>query len=452
MMSRKSIFIIFMTIIIVITLLISIFINDIIFTSFDSISYSDYLKYTFGYINYPKTIILILVPLFIEFILIGLLIYILGVNFKYKLIKIILSVLLIITFIFIVPIFLLFYLPQHCSFNLCTYKEPQYPSIDEMRNEEYVSFIGIGDPQIFLSNEFKARNTNIYNLVSKINLLIKKINENDSSNIVFGNKRARELFNSSKNNIIGVINPGDMTQASYDGRFFSANELGLYEYLFPLSPDDGGLGNFYNYEILGNHDYQSKHGDWTRAVILYSKFENNSKSLLNRRNEKRKYIVNKDENGNYSCDFGNLHIIFINLHLSHDKLLTGVPESNIIFLKNDLKKYESHLKNESNSKMRWAIVTHGFNQVDLRNNEIGNIISNYKNKFVAVLSGHEHVLRTHARSINYKYSYLHVILPSPTINEKIDKNIIAYFVYNNKTSKLDIITITIGDDGKIYIV
>lgn len=446
MKSTIKLFKYFSVFFIIVLLIVAIFINEILIVKYEKLSYVDYLKYTYGYINYPKTIILLLLSLIIEFTLLSLIIHIAKSKYKYFKVKVMIMILLIILLFIIIPIFILFYLPQHCAFNLCSYDKQSYLSIDDMKNKDYISFIGIGDIQLFLSNDFKNRNINILNLVKKINLLVDKIKNNDNTNIRFKSNSAKTLFNASKNYLIGVINPGDLTQASYDGRFLTSNELGLYEYLFNLSPADNGLSNFYNYEILGNHDYQSKYGDWPIDKLLYSNFPNNSKSLINRRNIHRKYIVNKDENGNYSCDFGNLHIIFINLHLLSKDLDRGKPKTNLKFLENDLNKYSDKLHNNSNSKMRWGIVTHDYNHNDINN--IRNVTDNYNDKLLMILSGHKHYIRPKI----YKTDLYNIILPSPTDNSRImNKHRLLFFVYNNKTSNLDILEIRINSKNEITI-
>ena len=432
---------------IVVLLLITIFVNPILFIDNPILSYTDYLRYSFGYINTLKTSVLLSSSFIIEFILLFTLIKTIKTKFRKRKLRIFLLVSQVLLIFFILPVLILFYLPQHCSFNLCTYKEESYESIEDMKNKDYISFIGIGDIQLFLSDNFENRNSNILNLVNKLNLLISKIKNNDNSNIEFRNDDARSLFENSKYNLIGVINPGDLTQTSYDGRFFSHNSLGLYEFLFNLSPKDKGLSKFYNYEILGNHDYQSKHGDFTIDKLLYNFLPNNSKSLINRRNENRKYLVNKDENGNYSRDFGNLHIIFVNLHLSSKDLLTGKPDTNLNFLKGDLNKYHNQLNNKSNSKMRWGIVTHNYDG-ELELTHIYDIIKDYKKKLIVILSGHKHVVYPQIRQLNLLKT---IILPSPAINEKLNTVRLLFFVYNNITSELNYLKIKIENNNNIII-
>ena len=268
-----------------------------------------------------------------------------------------------------------------------------------------------------------------------VNLLVSKIKNSDNSNLIFGKGTAEELFNNSKQNLIGLVNPGDIVQmTSAAGHMFKTNNLGIYEYFYNNNPEDKGLLNLSTYEVLGNHGYDPNYS-------FFAKFLNYpAKKAIIRRNTKRKYIVNSDSNGNYSCDFGKIHMIFINLHLSEESMgdLSDKPKTNLKFLKDDLSKFHSKLNNTTGTH-KWCIITHDYND-EFNNGNVSNIISNYKDNCVAILCGHVHPRKlilsyTFDKNDLNKKSY---ILPSPAGG---NNNEITYFVFNNITGKFNTLKI-----------
>ena len=404
----------------------------------DVLSMDEYLYFNYGYINYPKTIFF-MAGIFV--ILIGL-VFLLNYIFKKKIFiskakKIILIIFISLSIISLL-VFTAFFLPAHCGLNFCHYKEAKnVKSISSMESEQSISFIGIGDTQMtyFAGDKTLTRKRLKDNrqIIKMINLLVSKIKNNDNSNLIFGNDTAKELFNNSKQNLIGLVNPGDIVQmTSAAGHIFNVNNLGIYEYFYNNNPEDKGLLNLSTYEVLGNHGYDPSY--------KFAKFLNYpAKKAIIRRNTKRKYIVNSDSNGNYSCDFGKLHMIFINLHLSEESMndLSDKPKTNLKFLKDDLSKFHSKLNNNTGTH-RWCIVTHDYNG-EFSNNNISKIISNYKDNCVAILCGHVHprnlISRRFDNNDSSKKSY---ILPSPAGGNNDE---ITYFVFNNITRKFNTLKI-----------
>ena len=399
---------------------------------------NEYLYYNFGYINYIKSVVF-----FIIFLILNNLVIIFSYLYNIKINKV-KSILVVLCCILSLIIFTLFFLPAHCPLNLCIYSTAKnIKSISSMKNESYISFIGIGDTQIaFDFNSIKLSKNRIMNnrnLINMINLLIIKIINNNYSNIHFNNIYIKQKFKKSSINLIGLINPGDIVQFTGSAGYYNTpNNLGIYEYFYNNNPEDKGLLTLSTYETLGNHDYDPTH--------LFAKFMNYPpKKTIIRRNKKRKYIVNSDENGNYSCDFGNLHIIFINLHIDEGPIfnydgttiLSDIPKSNIKFLKNDLQKFHAKLHNNFTSH-KWCIVTHNYKKKPFKQ-RIKNIIKKYEKNFIGILCGHIH---TNTLIVDNIYDYTnkyYYILPSPINNNNIIE--ITYFIFNNINKFLDVLQI-----------
>lgn len=409
------------------------------------ITMKEYLYYNFGYINYPKTIVFMII-----FIFILLLIYLIKkiMKFKYKKTLLVINILTIQTLL----IFTLFYFSEHCTFKLYDYSKPNKK---DMLHENYISFIGIGDPQLdYDTNNIplaKNRMENNYNLIKHINQFTDYIKKSNYDNIIIDedtikiDKDTRTKLEDSKDNIIGLVHPGDMTQFGSPDGFspFSSDILGMYEYFYNNNTEDKGLLNLDTYETMGNHDFNIRQS-------LYHKIDLNrltdnypSRKLLRRRNKYRKYIVNKDDNGNYSCNFGNLHVIFINIHLndtplsySEDNLkdkLSDKPVDNLQFLKKDLDQFL--FKNQ-----KFIIVTHYYDN-ELTNEKLKTIIDPYKDNMIMILYGHIHLPKYELTNIVYdKTTYKKMIMPAPAFeiqNKSPGYNYqFIYFIFDNYNSEL----------------
>lgn len=400
------------------------------------ITMKEYLYYNFGYINYPKTIVFMII-----FIFILLLIYLIKkiMKFKYKKTLLVINILT----IQILLIFTLFYFSEHCIFKLCDYSKPNKK---DMSNENYISFIGIGDPQLDYDIDniplAKNRIENNYNLIKHINQFTDYIKKSDYNNIII-DEDTRTKLDDSKDNIIGLVHPGDMTQFGSPDGFtpFSSDILEMYEYFYNNNTEDKGLLNLDTYEIMGNHDYDT-HTSHAKKIDLNRLTDNYpSRELLRRRNKYRKYIVNKDDNGNYSCNFGNLHVIFINIHLndtplsySEDNLkdkLSDKPVGNLQFLKKDLEQFKNQ---------KFIIVTHYYDN-ELNNTNIQNIIDPYIDNMIMILYGHIHTPEYELTNILYKKNtYKKMRMPAPAFeiqNKSPGYNYqFIYFIFDNYNSEL----------------
>ena len=397
------------------------------------ITMKEYLYYNFGYINYPKTIVFMII-----FIFILLLIYLIKKIMKFKYKKTLLAINILI--INILLIFTFFYLTEHCTFKLYDYSKPNKK---DMSNENYISFIGIGDPQLDYDTDnipfAKNRIENNYNLIKHINNFTNSIKNNDYTNINI-NSNHKKLIEKSKDNLTGLINPGDMTQFGSPDGFtpFSSDILGMYEYFYNNNTEDKGLLNLDTYEIMGNHDYDThtSHAnkmDLNRLTDVYP-----SRELLRRRNKYRKYIVNKDNTGNYSRNFGDLHVIFINIHLndtplgySEDKLsdiLSDKPVGNLQFLKKDLEQFKNK---------KFIIVTHNYED-ELTNTNLQTIIQPYIHNMIMILCGHIHVPVYNLTDIDHNNTtYKKMIMPSPATSSSNYNYQFIYFIFDNKNFKLE---------------
>jgi len=258
-----------------------------------------------------------------------------------------------------------------------------------------------------------------------------------------------------KEDIQGVINVGDCTQLGNNiGSITGKNDVGAYEYAFNNNPEDNGLLNIPSFEVLGNHDYDSDFLKDKEGWLPFAKnlllFEGNP--LVNmqlRRNKKRRFITNKDKYGNYALDMGDLHIIFINVWPSRERLLSGNPTGSLEFLENDLK---------LNQNKKWLFVTHympkvnqSFKELMIRHDEskryledFGKIYEKYKDNCLGVIYGH-----WHQRQMRYfeNVGLQHYNVPGPAsylsketeTRESINKiNIeIPLFSYIKTTKKLE---------------
>ena len=301
-------------------------------------------------------------------------------------------------------------LPSHCPLGLCFYCNPK---IVNLKQTEYINFFALGDIQNLhhvhqttdkdgLKWHNRIYATELY--INSINKFVESIKINDISNMNIDlNESQKNLFlKIIKEDIQGVINVGDCTQLGNNiGSMTGKNDVGAYEYAFNNNPEDNGLLNIPSFEVLGNHDYDSDFLKDKEGWLAFAKnlllFEGNP--LVNmqlRRNKKRRFITNKDKYGNYALDMGDLHIIFINVWPSRERLLSGDPTGSLEFLENDLKQ---------NSNKSWIFATHymptvhsSFDELIEKNNkpmkyleEFGKIYQKYKDNCLGVIYGHNHV-------------------------------------------------------------
>jgi len=355
-------------------------------------------------------------------------------------------------------------LPSHCPLGLCFYCNPK---IVNLKEKEYINFFALGDIQNLhhvhqttdkdgLKWHNRIYATELY--INSINQFVENIKNNDTSNMNMTslNKSQKNLFlKIIKEDIQGVINVGDCTQLGNNiGSITGKNDVGAYEYAFNNNPEDNGLLNIPSFEVLGNHDYDSdflhEKEEWLAVAKNLLLFEGNP--LVNmqlRRNNKRRFITNKDKYGNYALDMGDLHIIFINVWPSNERLLSGDPTGSLEFLEKDLK---------LNPNKKWLFVTHFMPKVNKTFDELidrhdkprrylkefGIIYEKYKENCLGVIYGHWHL-----RKMRYfdNIGLQHYNVPGPAsylsnvteTRESINKiNIeIPLFSYSKSNKKLE---------------
>tara|TARA_B110000285_G_scaffold226889_1_gene287319 strand:- start:1281 stop:2666 length:1386 start_codon:yes stop_codon:yes gene_type:complete len=376
-------------------------------------TYIQQILFAHGSINFLKLPILLISALLINF----------GIsNIKKNVIFIIFFILLSFS------LFLL--LPSHCPIGLCYYTNPINT---DLSNIKYSNFFGLGDIQnlhhvrqstdpTHLKWHNRVYATELY--IESINKFTEKIKNKDLTNINIESlsEENKILFlNIIKENILGVISVGDCTQLGNNiGSITGKNDVGAYEYAFNNNPTDNGLLNIPSFEVLGNHDYDILKDTGGLLTLSFLKklllFEGNP--LVNmqlRRNKKRQFITNKDKYGNYALDFGDLHIIFINVWPSRERLLNGDSTGSLEFLENDLKQ---------NKNKSWMFATHymptvksSFDELINKNDkpmkyleEFGKIYEKYKDNCLGVIYGHNHVRQM--RSFN-NLGLQHYNVPGP---------------------------------------
>ena len=366
-------------------------------------------------------------------------------------------------FIYIIMISMItFNLTKHCALGLSWYSKPKS---EDLTNNKNINFFAIGDiqnnhnllagkPEIW---DTRIRVTNQY--INAINDLTNKFKSNNFDNIDLSNltKEQKELFmDISKDEIIGLISPGDCVQyGNSDGRLHKSNSVGAYEYALNNNTEDGGLLDIPSYECLGNHDHDMDEGSIINKVLYLD--GNPTTNMQNRRNNYRKHVVNKDEHGNYSCDWGKLHMIFINIWPSNEKLLTGDPTGSLEFIEKDL---------EEHGHKKWMIVTHyipqntSFASWDLDTDtqpmkDFGVIYDKYKSTSLGGLSGHDHVLDgryTTGGHNDFKYH----TLPGPAAfsrEKAADVTSIEIPIFSfNQDKGTNVLFQIIAEEGKDYVV
>lgn len=322
----------------------------------------------------------------------------------------------------VTSIFLFIYLPKHAAFDLVNYGNVKQPRT--YFENEYVTFVGVGDIQLF--SDMKERLTNSDVVIRNINTFI---------DTVFPNLQGKN------GEIMGLITPGDCTQTGQDGRLFTHNELGVYETRFNL----GGIGplKIPVYECNGNHDYDVK-----GSFIFQG--DTPSVQMINRKNKYRS-IVDHDKKGNYRWVWDGVHFIALNVWPSNQKLLNGVPDGSMDFLK------KSMLQIPWGEK--FAILTHyvpnvlGWDQEDFYYSDtfkgtpcetLLDITSNRQKDLIAIFIGHIHTPSTWMR-IN-KDGIQIILLPSPVLSEV---GTFAFFKYHKASNTIHVSEVYTDTNGKL---
>lgn len=405
---------------------------------------SDNFLVYFGNINKPKIITLILIIIFM--IIIQIIAYSLEETIeesKYtKLFAVILTCFLYLILYYII----LFHYLRHCPFNYCHYSSPTTHNLNEYT---HINLFAIGDIQNLYgqnnSSNYKARRTYTQYYIDSLNQLMDKISKLDWTNIDFNEND--EFKNILQNKPIGLISPGDCCQFNSDGRLFDSDNLGHYEYSFNNNPGDNGLLNLPSYECLGNHDYDRLNSKQGSIRKWYYQFGTSPTILMQRRrNEKRGYLVNSDDYGNYSCNFGKLHAIFINVWPSKERLLSGDPKGSLEFLESDLNKYNTY---------DWILISHYIpNKKDFADEteetdhvttlpEFSKIIKEFGNKCKGLFCGHKHLLSPSIK--RDKNNILWCIMSGPAAHTTYEQdNIkIPFISYDQSTNKLTLFRIDV---------
>ena len=288
--------------------------------------------------------------------------------------------------------YIVFFFSQHCALNLCTYNK--FPERD-LTNDKFINFIAIGDTQVSYNDTKKT-------LLKELNIeLVKFINKfNDTpyneSDFIFPSymrESDKSLFiESKKSKVSGVLQTGDQVHWPSDGRFlFTSDGAGTHEYIWPNNPTDGGLLKIPYYEVLGNHDLEG-HDDWFR-------FDGDiMTNMLKNRIKYKNYVVNSDKYGNYSCDFGSLHVIFLawspfDVYHFHKQKNTYTIE----FLENDLKihghKYFMYITHTRGRYFKEGRI-YKTGIYDKNNPRMYDLMRKYGNKYIGSIEGHLHFTKT----------------------------------------------------------
>jgi hypothetical protein len=362
-----------------------------------------------------------------------------------------------------IMIVVLFYLPKHCGLGTCVYKSVTEKDLTNAKN---INFFAIGDIQNSHAVDentgkwvFRKQATDEYiNAINEVNEVFKNKKIPDTFNLDDLNTNEKNLFEEIiKDDIVGLVSGGDCVHGGRDGRTGDTNNVGAYEYMFGNNPEDGSKINIPSYECLGNHDYDTS-SDYFREKKSHrvsKPYDIGTKEptveMQLRRNKKRKYVVNSDKYGNYSCDWGDLHIIFLNVWPSRFELHSGKPEGSLEFLESDLKVHGgkkwmlmTHCIPDFN---RWTQTYHGNRVLE----EFGVIFDQYKDTCLGTLSGHFH-LEKGDYSVKDTGLKRHV-LPGPAGHMAEVREIeLPLFSFNKATQEntLFIITVTITEYGNTY--
>jgi hypothetical protein len=371
--------------------------------------------------------------------------------------------------------YVLFHHIRHCTFNWGKYASPNEKNLESYEN---INMFATGDIQNIYhhhhgkqSQLFVNRRKATQFYIDVMNDLQLKIADKNYLDITFINEDNKNLLS---NEVICAINPGDCCQTNTDGRIFSSNNIGHYEYSFPNNPDDTGLLNLPTYECLGNHDYDMNTKiqspldsdlKFKLKRILWGD-SNAATNMQLRRNKNRGYIVNQDDEGNYSCNMGDMHIIFMNVWPEEKgvALVGADPGKSLDFLSDDLEKYKDK---------KWILITHyiPFKKDFTDPNEMGHgadksklsrfagIINKYKDNCEGFFFGHGHVDRTLSRTD--KNGIAANMLAGPAGKAKEDKKTHTFTYddtklelplinYNKATKKVTLLKIIAERDGNNF--
>jgi hypothetical protein len=310
---------------------------------------------------------------------------------------------------------------MHAAFDFVDYGRIKSPR--QHIDNEYVTFLGIGDIQLFC--DMKHRVTNSLKVVNNINKFM---------------DTTYKTLPGRNGEIMGLVNPGDCTQQGRDGRLFMHNELGVYETHYGLGGNS--ILKIPVYECNGNHDY-----DVYKDAKFWFPGKTPTVQMINRKNKLRS-IQEQDKKGNYRWEWDGVHFIALNVWPSHQKLLNGVPDGSLDFLQRTLQNITWGTK--------FFILTHyvpntmgwgdDFNPSDTFKGTpcepLLDILKLRKDDLVAILIGHIHLDYTWMR-IN-KDDIQIVLLPSPTVNTR---GVFAMLRYHKEKNELIVTEVDTNDDG-----
>lgn len=347
---------------------------------------SESLYMRFGGMNWPKTVIFLVIQIFAMCLSIGL-------YYFFPNIWVFLLVLVIFSG---VSIFMCAFAPKHAALDLVDYGSTIVPNPPS--SSPYIYFVGLGDIQIFGNSEYTDRVSSTKLAISNIHTYMNSKKEGSTE-------------------LMGLITPGDCTQTGQDGRWFTHNEVGYYETNYGL----GGNSTLKLpvYECTGNHDYDSVESN----KFLYPTVPP-LVDLINRKN-KHRHIESQDGKGNYRWKWSDLHFIAINVWPSNAKLMSGVPDGSLDFLRRSMSEIPVNEK--------YIILTHYID--DLAEPSI--LIDALKGRvadLITLIIGHDHT--TNVYDQKFAISGIRVIkMPCPVFGKKYEGNF-ALFQYNKNTKEL----------------
>ena len=376
--------------------------------------------------------------------------------------------------------FILYYLPKHCALGTCIYNKVTEKDLSKSKN---INFFGVGDFQNDHYQDGDSKNSSKYinrraisaKYISSINELVKKFKNNNLDNIILDNLDETDknhFLEVMKDDVIGLATAGDCVQKPNDGRAnilietlaneSYRNNMGAYENMLANNPEDGGMLDIPSFECLGNHDFDTQEiihnedKDTSKDVIVKNdlgyKFDDKSpmEEMQLRRNQYRKYVVNKDEHGNYSCDWGGLHVLFLNVWPSRYNLINGEPKGSVDFLIDDLKIH---------GHKSWMVMTHyahygktwtSWYKGNPIMEDFGKIYEQYKDTCLGIMYGHVHSkFGMYRNMLGCDYH----LLPAPAAyDDAITKEYeIALFSYNQELKEKTIYTIKCNEINDVDI-
>ena len=308
-------------------------------------------------------------------------------------------------FTLFIALYIFFFYAQYCALKMCKFNKYK---TKELKDEKYISFCLVGDTQVAY-NDISSRedqqhhkaNLELVNILNKFNSTT-DINDFDLDDNWDDN--SKKFLMDSKKNLTGVIHVGDLVHWPTDSRFVGAkNSIAMNYYIWQNNPTDGGLLQIPLYEVLGNHDLFG-------IDLWYRADGSPCLKVHNERVKSKNYVVNVDKKyGHYSCDFGNLHIIFINgITANNIFLISNLSDahniSGIEFLEQDLKLHGNKpffiVTHVSKNIKNWEL---NYPKNDF-NSRYDNLISKYAENFYGVFNGHWHFEKGFTRNQIIKIS------------------------------------------------